>query len=87
MTSKTARRDSSTAAGNGGVGAEPWAGWLVRRMAFGLPVGREAADYLRLFGRDDIPMFPFPNTPDTSFIVAQAEIARRDGNGPAEASR
>ncbi|MES2441442.1 MAG: glycosyltransferase family 4 protein [Pseudomonadota bacterium] len=49
------------------------AGWMVRRMAFGLPVGREAADYLRAFGPTDAPMHYFPNTPDTAPIVAEAE--------------
>jgi glycosyltransferase involved in cell wall biosynthesis len=49
------------------------AGWVVRRMAFGLPVGREAGEYLQKFGPTDAPMHYFPNTPDTAPIVAEAE--------------
>jgi len=49
------------------------AGWVVRRMAFGLPVGREAGAYLAGFGPSDAPMHYFPNTPDTSAIVAEAD--------------
>jgi glycosyltransferase involved in cell wall biosynthesis len=56
------------------------AGWVVRKMAFGLPVGREAADYLRKFGPTDAPMRYFPNTPDTAPIIAEADrIAAEDG--------
>lgn len=79
MTCETAERNTTTAGWKWRI-KRVVAGWLVRRLAFALPVGREAADYLRLFGRDDLPMFPFPNTPDTSAIVAQAEIARRGDN-------
>jgi glycosyltransferase involved in cell wall biosynthesis len=55
------------------------AGWLVRGMAFGLPVGREAGAYLATLGSPDAPMYYFPNTPDTSVIVAVAEQVREDG--------
>jgi glycosyltransferase involved in cell wall biosynthesis len=61
-------------------------GWLVRNMAFGLPVGREAADYLRAFGPSAAPMHYFPNTPDTAPIVAEAErLAETGGEGPLRA--
>jgi glycosyltransferase involved in cell wall biosynthesis len=53
--------------------------WIVRNMAFGLPVGREAADYLRRFGPSDAPMHYFPNTPDTSAIAAEADEVRSKG--------
>jgi glycosyltransferase involved in cell wall biosynthesis len=49
------------------------AGSIVRRMDFGLPVGRNAANYLQLLGARDVQMFYFPNTPDTSVIRANAE--------------
>lgn len=55
------------------------AGWLVRRMAFGLPLGREAGEYLRSFGSPDAPLHYFPNTPDTSMVVEAAEQIRKDG--------
>ncbi|MCW3835404.1 glycosyltransferase family 4 protein [Sphingomonas canadensis] len=58
------------------------AGWLVRNMAFGLPVGREAAEYLRRFGPCDVPMHYFPNTPDTAPIVEEAERLRANGGEP-----
>lgn len=48
------------------------AGWIVRNMAFGLPVGREAAAYLRRLAPTDAPMYFFPNTPDTGPIIAEA---------------
>lgn len=48
-------------------------GKMVRAMSFGLPVGREAADYLRLLGASDAPMHYFPNTPDVSFFATQAK--------------
>ncbi len=54
-------------------------GWIVRNMAFGLPVGRQAADYLRSFGPTDAPMHYFPNTPDTSAIVAEADRVHGEG--------
>jgi glycosyltransferase involved in cell wall biosynthesis len=54
-------------------------GWVVRNMAFGLPVGREAADYLRRFGPTDAPMHYFPNTPDTSVIDAEADRVHGEG--------
>lgn len=54
-------------------------GWIVRNMAFGLPVGREAADYLRRFGPSAAPMQFFPNTPDTSTIIAEADRVRVQG--------
>lgn len=61
-------------------------GWLVRGMAFGLPVGREAAEYLRAFGPSQAPMHYFPNTPDTAPIVAEAErLAATGGEGPLRA--
>jgi glycosyltransferase involved in cell wall biosynthesis len=53
--------------------------WIVRNMAFGLPVGREAAAYLRRFGPTDAPMHFFPNTPDTAAIVAEADRVRSAG--------
>ncbi|MET0247255.1 MAG: glycosyltransferase family 4 protein [Sphingomonas sp.] len=59
------------------------AGWMVRGMAFGLPVGREAGAYLARFGPSDAPMHFFPNTPDTSRIVAEAAALVRDGGEPA----
>lgn len=62
------------------------AGWLVRGMRFGLPVGREAADYLRAFGPTSAPMHYFPNTPDTAPIVAEAErLAATGGEAPLRA--
>lgn len=54
-------------------------GWIVRRMAFGLPVGREAADYLRSIGPSSAPMLAFPNTPDVSVIASEAERVRSTG--------
>jgi glycosyltransferase involved in cell wall biosynthesis len=54
-------------------------GWVVRNMAFGLPVGREAAEYLRRFGPTVAPMHHFPNTPDTSAIVAEADRVQSEG--------
>ncbi|MFZ1108540.1 MAG: glycosyltransferase family 4 protein [Rhodomicrobium sp.] len=54
-------------------------GWVVRNMAFGLPVGREAADYLQRFGPTGAPMHYFPNTPDTSAIVAEADRVHGEG--------
>jgi glycosyltransferase involved in cell wall biosynthesis len=58
------------------------AGWMVRRMAFGLPVGREAGAYLARFGPTSAPMHFFPNTPDTSSIVAEARrLAETQGEG------
>lgn len=45
-------------------------GWIIRNMAFGLPVGKEASRYLAMLGRPDVPMYFFPNTPDTSTFVA-----------------
>jgi len=58
------------------------AGWMVRRMAFGLPVGREAGDYLASFGPSKAPMHYFPNTPDTSQIIAEADrLADSGGEG------
>ena len=47
------------------------AGWMIRNMAFGLPVGNEAASYLRMFGTD-AQMYAFPNTPDTGPFEAAA---------------
>lgn len=41
-------------------------------MAFGLPVGHEAGDYLQRLGKTSVPMFYFPNTPDTGSIAAAA---------------
>ncbi|MEZ0243283.1 MAG: glycosyltransferase family 4 protein, partial [Sphingomonas sp.] len=52
----------------------------------GLPVGREAADYLRAFGPTSAPMHFFPNTPDTAPIVAEAgRLAATGGEGPLRA--
>ncbi len=63
------------------------AGWMVRTMAFGLPVGREAAAYLARFGPSDAPMHFFPNTPDTSAIVAEADrLATSGGEAALRAS-
>jgi glycosyltransferase involved in cell wall biosynthesis len=53
--------------------------WVVRNMAFGLPVGREAGEYLRRFGPTDAPMHYFPNTPDTSAIAAESERVHSEG--------
>ncbi|MEI9852615.1 MAG: glycosyltransferase family 4 protein [Sphingomonas sp.] len=58
------------------------AGWIVHNMAFGLPVGREAADYLRAFGPTDAPMHFFPNTPDTAAIAAEAGRLAAGGGEP-----
>jgi glycosyltransferase involved in cell wall biosynthesis len=55
----------------------------VSNMAFGLPVGREAAEYLRKWGADDIPMYYFPNTPDATKI---AETVLKVRNTRADAS-
>lgn len=61
-------------------------GWIVRNMAFGLPVGREAGAYLASFGPSSAPMHYFPNTPDTSSIVAEARrLADTHGEGPLRA--
>jgi len=54
-------------------------GWVVRNMSFGLPVGREAGDYLRRFGPTGAPMHYFPNTPDTSAIAAEADRVHSEG--------
>jgi glycosyltransferase involved in cell wall biosynthesis len=63
------------------------AGWMVRGMAFGLPVGREAGAYLARFGPSSAPMQFFPNTPDTSRIVAEAAaLARKNGEPALRAS-
>ncbi len=59
-------------------------GWMVRNMAFGLPVGEEAAAYLRMFGAN-VQMFAFPNTPDTSLYEAAA--ARFDAGEPVDKVR
>jgi glycosyltransferase involved in cell wall biosynthesis len=53
--------------------------WIVRNMAFGLPVGRLAGEYLRQFGPVDVPMCYFPNTPDTSAIAAEADRLSNGG--------
>lgn len=50
--------------------------WIVKQMAFGLPVGREAAEYLGRFGPSRAPMWIFPNTPDTSAIIAESHRVR-----------
>lgn len=54
-------------------------GWIVRNMAFGLPVGREAAAYLRMLGAADVPMHLFPNTPDTTLFRETAARLEVDG--------
>jgi glycosyltransferase involved in cell wall biosynthesis len=53
-------------------------GWIIRNMAFGLPVGREAAKYLEMLGPTEAPMYFFPNTPDTGPFVAAGEALRAD---------
>lgn len=60
-------------------------GWMVRDMAFGLPVGREAAAYLRMLGAAGVPMHFFPNTPDTTLF--QQTAARLASNGGAQVRR
>jgi glycosyltransferase involved in cell wall biosynthesis len=52
---------------------------MVRKMAFGLPVGREAAAYLKVFGPSNAPMYYFPNTPDTRPIRAEARRVAESG--------
>jgi glycosyltransferase involved in cell wall biosynthesis len=52
-------------------------------MSFGLPVGREAAEYLRELGAQGVPMCLFPNTPDVATIGAAADRLRLDGAGAA----
>lgn len=55
-------------------------GWMIRRMSFGLPVGRQAAAYLRQLGATDAPMHFFPNTPDTAiFVKTIAEVEAAGG--------
>ena len=66
-----------------GVAKRLIAGWIVRNMSFGLPVGREAADYLIFLGAREAPMFFFPNTPDVSRIAAKAERIRNSRNAAA----
>ena len=51
---------------------------LVRNMAFGLPVGHEAADYLQQLAGQERPMFFFPNTPDTSMFIREADWIREN---------
>jgi glycosyltransferase involved in cell wall biosynthesis len=53
-------------------------GWVVRNMAFGLPVGREAAAHLRALGAS-APAYYFPNTPDVSIIAERAEAVKMTG--------
>lgn len=53
--------------------------WIVRNMAFGLPVGREAADYMRRLGPSEAPLHFFPNTPDTSIIMTESDRIRDCG--------
>ncbi len=55
-------------------------GPLVRDMAFGLPVGRESAEYLRKLGAHKVPMLFFPNTPDTTAIISDADMIREDAS-------
>jgi glycosyltransferase involved in cell wall biosynthesis len=82
---ETSARSSATAGWRWAV-KRAVSGWLVRAMAFGLPVGREAGDYLRAFGPSQAPMHFFPNTPDTAPIVAEAErLAATGGEGPLRA--
>ena len=50
-------------------------GWMVRGMTFGLPVGREAAAYLRHLGPSNVPMHYFPNTPDVTPFANAARTA------------
>ena len=52
--------------------------WIVRNMAFGLPVGSEAANYLKMFGPSDAPMYDFPNTPDTKVFSDAADEMKSD---------
>lgn len=58
-------------------------GWMVRNMSFGLPVGREAADYLERMGAGSKPMYFFPNTTDTSFFE-KAYYRINHGGNPTE---
>lgn len=46
---------------------------LLSNMAFGLPVGREAGDYLKQLDAKNAPMYYFPNTPNAEIIAARAE--------------
>ena len=55
-------------------------GPLVRDMAFGLPVGRESAEYFRKLGARTAPMHFFPNTPDTTSIISEADRIREDAS-------
>lgn len=82
ITCETSARSSATSGWRWAV-KRAVSGWIVRNMAFGLPVGREAADYLRAFGPTDAPMHYFPNTPDTAPIVAEAEQLAATGGEPA----
>jgi glycosyltransferase involved in cell wall biosynthesis len=54
---------------------------MVRGMSFGMPLGREASEYLNLLCGVQKPMFYFPNTPDVDPIVAEADRVRREGDG------
>src|SRR5262249_39069314 len=45
-------------------------------MSFGLPTGKEAADYLRMLGAGATPMYYFPDTMDTTWIATAAERAK-----------
>ncbi|MBT3069769.1 glycosyltransferase family 4 protein [Rhodomicrobium sp. Az07] len=53
--------------------------WIVRNMSFGLPVGKEAADYLRKLGPTGAPMYFFPNTPDTTLHLEESERMKEPG--------
>ncbi|MDP2024891.1 glycosyltransferase family 4 protein [Sulfuriferula sp.] len=75
---ETSARSTTTTGAKGRI-KRGVAGWLVRGMAFGLPVGQEAGEYLRSLGSPDAPLHYFPNTPDTSIIVEAAEQIRKDG--------
>jgi glycosyltransferase involved in cell wall biosynthesis len=52
---------------------------MISGMSFGLPTGKEAADYLRTLGAGAAPMYYFPNTTDTTRTKAEAEKAKTEG--------
>jgi len=47
-------------------------GKTISKMAFGLPTGKKAEQYLRALGAEQQPMFYFPNTPDIRPILEVA---------------
>ena len=44
-------------------------GSVVKNMSFGLPQGKDSAEYLNLLGNGSFPMFPFPNTPNPNRFI------------------